>query len=765
MRFARSLSTEGLSRASALHPKLTITLWGLLLVISGLIASRLLPGALTTQAEFTNQPESKQAQLLLEQRFPERDVTPQPNETIIVRSDSLTVDDPAFRLFLESLHARLLSLGPDVIQGGVHYYLTRDPSLVSADRHTTILPLIVNEPNDNIGRVQQAIHNSPTDPAFQVYTVGSASFDKEFLETAEKDLSAELRIGLPAAIVVLVLVFGAVVSALVPVVVAFISIAVALALTALIGQAFPFSFFVTNMIVMMGLAVGIDYSLFILSRFREERRNGLDKINAISAAGATASRAVLFSGLTVVLALLGMLLVPTNIFRSLGAGAILVVLVSITASVTLLPAIVSLLGDSVNALRLPRLGRALDTQSVGGFWDKMTSTVMRFPVGSLVAAIGLLVAAAIPAMSIETGFNGIDALPDHLQSKQGFLILQQEFQVGSVSRAVIVVDGEATSPQVQQAIQDLQTMLASDPAFFLQQATTQVNPRGDLTVLRVPMAGDSSSRQAEDAIRRLRGQYIPQAFHGVPARALVTGNVAGNLDFFDLTADYTPIVFAFVLGLSFILLTTVFRSLVVPVKAILMNLLSVGAAYGLMVLVFQDGFLASTLGFGQVDKIEAWIPLFLFSVLFGLSMDYHVFLLSRIRERFDQTRNNDGAVAFGLRSTASIITGAALIMVAVFAGFASGDMVMFQQVGFGLAVAVFLDATIVRSVLVPSAMKLLGDRNWYLPQWLSWLPSINTGETYPGRPVVPQATPAGPQLHTSPASLTLDQEQDRELMK
>ena len=296
-----------------------------------------------------------------------------------------------------------------------------------------------------------------------------------------------------------------------------------------------------------------------------------------------------------------------------------------------------------------------------------------------------------------------------------------------VTPAEIVIDGEINSEPVQTGIERLQTALDSDPAFD-GPFHFEVNPSGDLDLLSAPVSGDYIEDEAIEAVRRLRSDYIPQAFSGAEADVLVTGQTAGHIDYFDLTDRYIPMVFAFVLGLSFVLLTLVFRSLVVPVKAIIMNLLSVGAAYGLMVLVFQKGVGAGILGFQEVDTVEAWIPIFLFCVLFGLSMDYHVFLLSRIRERFDQTHNNSESVAFGLRTTGRVITGAALIMVAVFAVFASGDLVMFQQVGFGLAVAVFLDATLVRSVLVPAAMQLLGRRNWYLPRALQWLPSLRLRE-------------------------------------
>jgi RND superfamily putative drug exporter len=352
---------------------------------------------------------------------------------------------------------------------------------------------------------------------------------------------------------------------------------------------------------------------------------------------------------------------------------------------------------------------------------------MRRPVISLVVAAGLLIAAAIPAFSINTGAAGVTTLPDGLQSKEGFLILDEEFSAGLVTPAEIVIDGDIDSEPVQTGIERLQTALESAPAFD-GAFQLEVNPSGDLALLSAPVSGDYTGDAAIKAVRTLRGEYIPQAFSGVEADVLVTGYTAINIDYFDVTDDYLPIVFAFVLGLSFVLLTMVFRSLVVPAKAIIMNLLSVGAAYGLMVLVFQDGVGAGLLGFQQVDTIDAWIPIFLFCVLFGLSMDYHVFLLSRIRERFDRTHDNRESVAFGIRSTARVITGAAFIMVAVFAGFAAGDLVTFQQMGFGLGVAVFLDATVVRSVLVPAAMQLLGARNWYLPRALRWLPRLYVGE-------------------------------------
>ncbi len=583
------------------------------------------------------------------------------------------------------------------------------------------------------------------DPAFETLIAGEATINNDFMEVSEEDLRRGESIGVLTALVVLVVVFGALVAALLPILLGIAAIVVAVGVTAIVGQAFDFSFFVVNMIVMMGLAVGIDYSLFIVSRYREERRRGLDKHRAIAVAGGTASRAVFFSGMTVVLALCGMLIIPTTIFTSLAAGAIFVVLLSVLASLTLLPAVLSLVGDRVNALAVPILGRRLRESGpqTGGFWDRLARGVMRRPVVSLVASAGLLIVVALPVLLLETGFSGVTTLPDDTMSRRAFGVLSEKFAGGIAVPLEVVVDADIASPRVQAGIQQLQVGLAGDGRFG--PAQVEVNDGGDVAVVSAPFVGDPSSEDAVASIDYVRKDVVPRAFPpGTVDEVLVGGQTAFSKDFFDLTDEYTPWVFAFVLGLSLLLLTVVFRSVVVPVKAILLNLLSVGAAYGLMIVMTQEGVgpgwvkdIADFLGFQQVEKVEAWIPLFLFSVLFGLSMDYHVFLLSRIRERFDQTGDNTGSVAHGVRTTAGIITGAALIMVAVFGGFASGDLVGFQQVGFGLAVAVFVDATIIRSVLVPASMRLLGDLNWYLPRWLEWLPKIQVeAEAAPAEPVV-----------------------------
>ena len=601
-----------------------------------------------------------------------------------------------------------------------------------------------------IAEVHEVIDEVQAASGFEVFIAGEATRSHDLREQSEQDVVRGEVLGVPIALAILVLVFGAIAAAVLPLVLAGVSIVVALGATALVGQVFDLSFFVTNMITMMGLAVGIDYSLFIVSRFREERARGRDTIDAIGVAGSTASRAVLVSGLTVVVALAGLLIVPVNVFQSLSAGAILVVLAAVVASLTLLPAILSLAGDRIDRFRIPfihRMRAQARHEGEGRFWDRVTRPVMRRPVIGLALAATVMAAATIPLFQINTGTAGVSTLPEGFRSREGLLALEEEFTAGLLSPTRIVIDGAAASAEVQEGIGRLQTRLADDADFGPVQV--QVSPAGDLAVLSTPIAGDPVHERATDAIRRLKADFIPDAFAGVDAEVLVTGRTAASLEFLNVTAEYTPFVIAFVLGISFVLLTVVFRSLVVPVKAILMNMLSVGAAYGLIVLVSQMGFGAELIGFQQVDTVESWIPLFLFSMLFGLSMDYHVFMLSRIRERYDQTGDNARAVAFGLSSTAGIITGAAAIMVAVFAGFAAGELVMFQQLGLGLAAAVFLDATIVRSVLVPSTMRLLGARNWYLPRFLRWIPDVRVEGVQPPRPVpvpiddgsVPEADP------------------------
>jgi RND superfamily putative drug exporter len=726
---APNLTTEALARRCARRPWATIAIWVVVFVVAGFLVATFLKDGETTKFVFVNNPEAQRGMELLEDRLRGPTGT---NEVVVVQSGASTVDEPSFQRVVSSLTDAIAALGPEYIrlETLANYYQTGAGFLVSGDRHTTIIPFTMagdfDDGSDHIKRVVEVVSAFQGQADFKVLMTGQATAGLDFRELGQEALETGEAFGVPIAAVILIAVLGAVVAALVPLILAAVSIVVALGVAALVGQAFELSFFVENIITMIGLAVGIDYSLFVVSRYREERAGGLEKIDAIGRAGATATRAVVFSGMTVVLGLFGMFLIPFNIFMGIGAGAIFVVLAAMLASMTLLPALLGLFGDGINKLSIPVIGRVqarFNENRPGGFWDKVSKSVMRQPVISLVLAAGILVAAALPFFDLRTGFAGVTTLPDRIESKQAFLILDEEFSAGEVTPAEIVIDGEVASPLVQGGVRRLTTLLRADEAFS-RPRPLEVNAAGDLALLSVSVKGDSSTEESLNAVKRLRKQYVPEAFAGVPAEVHVTGEIAFNIDFFDLAKDSAWIVFPFVLGVSFLLLIVVFRSIIVPIKAIILNLLSVGAAYGLLVLVFQKGWLNSQLGLMESPIIEAWIPLFLFSILFGLSMDYHVFLLSRIRERFDQTGNNTESVAFGIRSTGRLITGAALIMVAVFWGFAAGDLVGLQQMGFGLGVAILVDATIVRSVLVPASMRLLGKWNWYLPGWLGWLPDL-----------------------------------------
>jgi RND superfamily putative drug exporter len=671
-------------------------------------------------------PESQKAIDLLEQRLGRKEPV---RDVVIVRSTTQTVNDPAFRQRVDAIHDQLAKAVEGPVRVGPTYYQTNAPSQVSQDQHSTLITVTqpgseINNAGDNIKPLLDVVTAADGESGYQVLATGQATLSRDFTTLSESDLGKGEAIGIPIALLILLAVFGTLVAALVPVVLAIFAIVVAIALAALIGQISPLSFFVVNMITFMGLAVGIDYSLFIVSRYREERRAGHDKLDAIEVSGSTASRAVLFSGLTVVLALIGMLIVPTKIFVSLGAGAILVVLVAVVSALTLLPAVLGLLGDRVESVRLPFFGRRAQqtTAPHEGFWGRTVDLVMRHRVIAVVGSVAFLLVCAIPYLNINTGAAGLSTLPDSSLSKQGYVVLNRDFTVGEVTPATIVVDGDIATPEGRKAAVKLQAELAKDNRFGAPQVVS--DPAKQLAVINVPVAGDPNSDAALNAVRDLRGTYIPDALAGTELNAYVTGASAQNLDYFDITDTYLPVVITLVLGLSFILLTLAFRSVVVPASSIVMNLLSVGAAYGLLVLVTQEGHGAGLFGFQVVPTVEAWIPLFLFSVLFGLSMDYQVFLLSRIRERYDQNGDTREAVAYGITSTARLITGAALIMVAVFAGFAAGQLVMFQQMGFGLGVAILIDATVVRTVLMPAWMEILGDRNWYMPRALNWLPDF-----------------------------------------
>jgi RND superfamily putative drug exporter len=716
------------------HPWRVVTAWGLILAASVVAIGALIGSAFTSDGSITTNPDSTRAAQVLADNFSKADRI---DDAIIIHSAQLTSQDPEFRGFVTDVRSSIESTNAA--------QTVRDPyahneSGISEDGHAAVITLVLgHDAEAGIVKIIDQVRAADADAAFDVDITGTNTLDHDFTKLSESDLTnGELKFGLPAALLVLVLVVGALVAAFRPMCFAIISIFVTVAISSALGQVTSLSFFIINMITAMGLALGIDYSLFVLSRYREERQGGRDKIGAIVATGGTSSKAVLFSGSSFVVALLGLLLVPDTILRSLALGAIIVGVVTMAAAVTLLPALLSLLGDRVNALRLPFVGR--DHPAESPFWTRAVSAVVRRPATFLAVGVLVLLAAAAPVLGLTTGTAGVNSLPDSTYSKAGALALERNFPgAATTDPAQVVISGDITSADVMTAIERFGASIADDPDFG--PAEQQLSDNGRVAVISVPLIGDPDHSQARRGLDRLRTDLVPAAFDGTDSSVLVGGTTAQNVDYSDVINKWLPLVLAFVLGLSFLLLTLVFRSLVLAATAVVLNLLSVGAAYGLLVLVFQHGIGADLLGLQRVERVEAWVPIFLFSVLFALSMDYHVFLLSRIRERYAETNDTNQAVVHGIAATGRIITGAALIIVVVFGGFAAGQLVMFQQMGFGVGIALLLDATLIRMVVVPAAMALLGRWNWYLPTWLDWLPELHVEGDAPHDPPEAQASP------------------------
>ncbi len=739
--YARGPMTRRLAERCARHPWRTIGAWLVAVLVAMAAAGAFLADGLTTEQTLTGGPDSVRALELTDDRL--AGLEP-PTELVVLRAEAGTVDDPAFRTAASELLARAVASG--VVEPLVDPRAPA-PDQVSEDRRALLVPIrLADPPEDHVETAVRLVEEADALPGVETAIAGEFTLARDFNEISESDLrKGEFRIGLPAALIVLILVFGALVAAALPLVLAVVSIAVALGLTAVVSQGFELSVFVVNMLVAMGLALGIDYALFVVSRVREERAAGRERIAAIATAGATASRAVLFSGSAFVVAMLGLMLVPSSVMRSLATGAILVGIVAVVAALTLLPALLGLLGHRIDSLRVPVIGRRLERSDAeeGRIWVALVRRVTARPAAWLAGTAIVLLALAAPLVTMDIGAAPATDLPDRAVAKRGLALLAESFPQAGSDPAEIVVDAPVGTPAVEAAFADLTRRLEADPAFGTVVLTEY--PDRDLTVMTVQVGGDALADEALEAVRTLRDDLVPAAFADSGVEALVGGPTALNLDYFAVMETWLPIVIAVVLALSFVLLTIAFRSVVVAGTSILMNLLSVGAAYGLVVLVFQHGWGAGLFDFRQVDTVEAWVPLFLFAVLFGLSMDYQVFLLSRIRERFTQTGDTRDAVVSGIGSTARIITGAALIIVAVFAGFAAGELVMFQQMGFGVAVALLIDATLVRSVLVPATMTLLGPWNWYLPSWLGWIPHVEVeGASSEGMRERPAPADAGP---------------------
>jgi uncharacterized membrane protein YdfJ with MMPL/SSD domain len=606
----------------------------------------------------------------------------------------------------------------------------REPQ-ISADRGSALIQLQlkgdVEDAGDAVMPISAALdHARATHLGVGIEQTGDGSIMKAYDDTMKSDFQKAELFSVPITFAILFLAFGALVAAGIPVLLGLTAVAAGMGLIAIPSQALPIEESSASVILLIGLAVGVDYALFYLRREREERAAGRGAEAALEAAAATSGRAILVSGFTVIASVAGMFAAGNKWYASYALAIMIVVAIAMAGSVTVLPALLSKLGDRVERGRLPFMKRRqVRAGEAGRVWSAVLARVLRRPLVSAVAATAVLVALAAPVAGLDLREQGMNSLPQDMAAVKTFDKAQEAFPGGSRPAVVAVEAEDVTSPRVEAAIAELGKAADAAPD-IAPPVGVDVSPDERVARIAVPLAGDGVEDRSERALERLREDIIPASIGTVPgAHAQVTGQTAASVDLREVTVDRGPLVFALVLGMGFLVLMMTFRSIVVPIKAIVLNLLSVMAAYGVLVLVFQHGWGAELLGFEPTGSIASWLPVLLFVILFGLSMDYHVFVLSRIREAFDGGMPMDGAVEHGIKSTASVVTSAAMVMVAVFSIFATLGIVELKQFGVGLAVAVLIDATIVRAVLLPATMKMLGKWNWYLPRRLDWLPKLD----------------------------------------
>jgi RND superfamily putative drug exporter len=564
-----------------------------------------------------------------------------------------------------------------------------------------------------------------TYPHLFIGELGLASTNRAVNKLIGDDFHKAEATSLPVTLFILVLAFGALVAAGVPLLLGFTAVLAALGLTDLLSHLLHVEASISSVILLIGLAVGIDYSLFYVRRAREERARGRTPAEALRVAAATSGRAILISGFIVMISMTGMFLMGNQVFTSFGMGTVLVVAIALVGSLTVLPAVLSMLGDRIDKGKIPGLERLRAKPGESRFWAPIVSAVLRRPAISGGAAAALLVALAIPAFSLHTVASGMQGLPPNLPVMKAYERVQQAFPGGASPETVVITAPDVTSPQITAGISALEHRALATGRMF-EPITVDVSASHEAARVSIPLVGTGVDAASLNALALLRHTVIPATIGRVPGVTVhTTGQAGQTVDFNNTMKSHAPYVFAFVLGLAFLLLLVTFRSIVIPFTTIVLNLVSVGAAYGVLVLIFQQGHLRSLLGFTSIGGIVFWIPLFLFVILFGLSMDYHVFILSRIREAHDDGMSTEDAVAHGIKASAGVVTSAAIVMVAVFAIFVTLGEIVFQMLGVGLAAAILLDATVVRVVLLPATMRLLGDWNWYLPRWLEWLPHVS----------------------------------------
>ena len=654
------------------------------------------------------------------------------DESVLVQSRSLSATDPAFKAGVADVVARISKL--EDVQNVRSPYDAGNADQISRDRHAALVEFAIrgdsDKAADKIAPVLAQVDDAQrAHPALFIGEFGDASAVKAVQTAFADDLGKAGLLSLPITLAILLIAFGALVAAGIPLLLALTAVFATFGLIAIPSHILPVAQQAPALVLLIGLAVGVDYSMFYLRREREERAAGRSERAAIEAAAATSGRSVLISGLTVMTAMAGMFLTGDQIFASFGVATILVVAIAMLGSLTVLPALLSRLGDGVGRGRVPFVSRLRRDDGEGRIWGAIIDRVLRRPLLSAVLAGGFLLVLAVPAIQLKMAQAGPDTFPKSLAVVKTYDRMQGAFPGTAMAASVVVQAPNVKSPQMRAAIARLeQRALASGRMYRAVHGRRQ--PGRDGREHHRPDRGQGL--RCRDPMRRwpcCATRSCPRPSARFPKHeAGVTGFTAQWKDSKDDVKANLPPVVAFVLLFAFVLMLVAFRSLVIAAKAIVLNLLSVGAAYGVLVLVFQHGVGKSLFGFTSTAGIDPVVPLLLFVILFGLSMDYHVFLLSRIREAVQRGASTDEAVAEGIKSTAGVVTSAALVMVAVFSVFIALSMLFFKQFGVGLAAAILIDATIVRGVLLPASMKLLGDWNWYLPSWLEWLPDLGVSE-------------------------------------
>ena len=726
--------TTRLARWSAIHRKAAILGWLVFVVAAvGLMSSEALPTNQLTSAEQVAG-EAGQAERALERA----DLRPT-EEVMLIESDDSTADDAGFQAFVDESAAALR--GTRYVTHVVSPY-DSGGSAISEDRHSAFVAFQIEGDEDAVeenltASVETVDGLERSHPEFSVGQFGGASANQAIEDTLEGDLGKAGMLSLPITLLILLVALGALVAASVPLLLALSSVLATMAMVAVPSQLYALGGNVEALILLIGLAVGVDYSLFYMRRQREERAAGRSNREALEVAAATSGRAVMISGLTVIIAMAGMLITGDATFISFAIATVSVVAIAMFASLAVLPAVLAWLGDRVEKGRIPFTRRLRGEAKESRVWGSIVAAVMRRPIASIAVAGGLLVALAIPALGMNPVQTGPDDLPRDIPVMKTFDRYTAAFPAEGNTVEVVVEADDVDRGEVAAGIQRLVSEADASPRLY-PGAEVTYSEDGTVADVAIPSPGLGTDERSVAALEEVREVLVPATLDGIEGATVnVTGGAAQSKDFGDLLSERMPLVFAFVLGLAFLLMLFTFRSIVIPIKAIVLNLLSVGAAYGVLVLTFQKGWGEQLLGFQSNGGVTNWLPLFLFVILFGLSMDYHVFILTRVREAYDRGASTEDAVRKGIAGSAGTVTSAAVVMVMVFSVFATLSFIDFKEMGVGLAVAILIDATIIRGILLPATMKLLGDWNWYLPRWLEWLPQAGRGGREPAEATAP----------------------------